>query len=363
MPNENLNVGDPGHLAESILVAALLNHVVYAAEYGVTADGVTDDRAALQAAIDAANGKRLILPPGDIVLATPVILTARERSGNGRCKVASIEGQGINTTTLLPTTTAIEVDVEDGNVARLTLCDFRVSGGSKAVHIYGGFTLEHTGVLHNCNFERLYFSNQSNVGLHTECEFIRNVCQQVNVQGTWNGSAGVSPNYGVWMAGSMAKFKNVFRDCNFSNTLLAGFYADSSTGSATAELTFENVAFESNWRHALRLNRARNVALRSGYFENNNRDAGGYADVHVEPIGADFPVFFLTFDQCGGSYDLGVQQPQIFLYAGSGDLENVLVNMCSVGGYEIHTNGATAQVEVIGKTGSVIRSIPEVVVT
>ena len=354
---EDIVIGDSGHATFHNDTNKALNHVIFAKQYGVTADGITNDTTALQSAIDAANGKRLILPAGDIVLSTPISLLARERSGDARCKVASIEGQGINTTVLKPVTTAIDIDVSDGNISFLKMCDFKIDGGSKGIYIHGEPTLEHTGIFSDCSFDRLKLINQSSIGVHTTCEFIQNVFNHVIVTGSTT-----SPNYGVHLAGSHAKFRDLFRDCAFRGTLLAGFYADSSTGSATAELAFENCTFESNFRNALRLNRARNVTLRGGYFENNNRDSGGYADVHIESISASYPVFFLTFDQCGGSYDLGVEQPQIFLYAAdSGDLENVLINMCSIGGYEIHADGKITSDNIIGLTGSVIRSIPEVI--
>lgn len=65
---------------------------VFAVDYGVAADGTTDDTSSLQSACDAASGKTLLLPAGTIKLSTNtgVVLTGAVR----------IVGHGTNATTV-----------------------------------------------------------------------------------------------------------------------------------------------------------------------------------------------------------------------------------------------------------------------
>lgn len=81
--------GDRGHVAEHNRLAALL---IDAAAYGVVGDGVVDDTAALQAAIDdaAAKGRALTLAGGTYVITAPL------RLGN----YAAIRGEGAGRTVI-----------------------------------------------------------------------------------------------------------------------------------------------------------------------------------------------------------------------------------------------------------------------
>lgn len=353
--------GDPHILLHNNANAAL-SYEVYAAA------PVTS--ASLQAALNSANGRTVVLPAGDIYLAAPVRITARERSGRGVSQANWIRGQGINITNLYPQTTAFEFDVSPGVIRHQRLSDFNVIGGDIGLHIYGNTTLEHTGVFSACTFERLFLEDQRIACIKTECQFLSNKFDQVDTSGTWNGksgaeSGGVSPQYGLWMTGDFpdvpevveeAKFKNIFRDCAFRYAMI-GFYLDSRSGSAAAEITLDNCNLEGNWLEGWRLNRARNVYVNGGYLENNNRLRSGRPNIYIEAPTANYPVHFLSIKQLGGSYDLSAQQPQVFLYAEPGGLESAEIQMSSIGGYEVHGGGAV--IDLYGPTGSPARNVPE----
>ena len=66
--------------------------IINAADFGVTADGVTNDTAAMNLALAAAAGKTLVLPPGVIVI--NAALNAITTNGT------FIEGQGVDATTI-----------------------------------------------------------------------------------------------------------------------------------------------------------------------------------------------------------------------------------------------------------------------
>ena len=59
------------------LAGRLKTHAVSAKEFGVRADGTTDDGPALSAAINGAEGRTVLLPTGTIRVASPLVITAK----------------------------------------------------------------------------------------------------------------------------------------------------------------------------------------------------------------------------------------------------------------------------------------------
>ena len=69
---------------------------VDAAAFGVRADGRHDDTAALQAAIDAADGRAVVLPAGTMVISQPLARETAEQWAPG----LKLQGQGVGVTVL-----------------------------------------------------------------------------------------------------------------------------------------------------------------------------------------------------------------------------------------------------------------------
>lgn len=108
------------------LTLVLSNRSIHAQEYGVVADGVTDDTSALQIAIDAvvsAGGRRLMLPAGTIVLSAKLSVSHCnnfELIGEGKLNTILLwadnatKGIEINTTSPSPVSSSLTADAAIG---------------------------------------------------------------------------------------------------------------------------------------------------------------------------------------------------------------------------------------------------------
>jgi len=107
----------------ALTVVSPISGTVDAKAFGVKADGVTDDTAALQAAIDAAAGGTLFLPAGDIAVTAPVVYDCATQ---GPIRVV---GHGVGTDIRIRGTAAraFEFTAEAGvTIANLVLENFQV---------------------------------------------------------------------------------------------------------------------------------------------------------------------------------------------------------------------------------------------
>ena len=126
-----------------------LTNVVYAKTYGVTADGVTDDRLALQAAIDAAAAvatpsarATVILPAGKIMVSRTTIPNPGNRPYWKFCILlknnVNVIGQGIDSTTIqiingtVQQTSGLFSDDVTGFSENITLKDFTMDSNATA---------------------------------------------------------------------------------------------------------------------------------------------------------------------------------------------------------------------------------------
>lgn len=294
-------------------------------DYGAVVDGVTDDSAALQAMVEDTAVSSLVLPAGEIALATPVTITVGQLN--------AIRGQGVDKTILKPTTTAFILDtqtVEADAIANVHLSDFTIQGGTVGIQATGAQPLS------KLIMERVHFLNQTSKGFYSDCELVNSTFRNCKASGAYNGSAGVSPDYGFHLGGNYVHFSLSFYDCEFSNSLLGGIYFDNSGGTGgSAEIRLINCLFESNWRYGLRANRIKSLSIWGGYVEANSREAQGYADILLEQAGVDYDTDYVSISDVGGSYDLGRPQPQVFLDTADGIDHLLLVNN-RVAGYEVH---------------------------
>ncbi len=134
------------------------SQILYSADYGVTADGTTDDAANLQTAIGAAvsTGKMLVLSPGTMIVGTTLTITDS----------VTIIGSG-REATILKAKNGLNADVitfnpgSDGIVGA-HLSDFTIDGNSANMTSGNGITAD--GAV-QCSFERIHFTSIYNWGL------------------------------------------------------------------------------------------------------------------------------------------------------------------------------------------------------
>jgi hypothetical protein len=151
-------------------------------DYGAVCDATTDDTAAIQAAIDAAeaaNGGTIVLPTGACAA------TTLEVSGN----FIGFRGQGRSMSTLLGTGSAalIEVDTTAADVNAFEIRDMTVVGNSGAstvgVHVIGGndFLRSRFSNVLFAQFRRVIYL--ANTGLALAFSFTENICDTTTVSG------------------------------------------------------------------------------------------------------------------------------------------------------------------------------------
>lgn len=309
------------HDTETRRLHTWINYRVYAA---VSAGkSAAANSTALQAAIDEANGREIVLPPENIPLVTVPVITAGKTAG-----LIGTPGKTI----LSPTTYGLKIDTQSAQsdiIVGLTLSGITIRGGTHGIYCTGSRPLQYL------NLDHVALQGQSDTGLYTECELLdlratELICENYGA---------TLPLYGAHLAGDYVHFNNKFYDCAFRMSQLAGIYLDQPNGlGASAEIFFENVKFESNRRHGLRANRAKSISIRGGYIENNSQDAQGYADFKFDANCQSVALY-----DVGGSFDLGRAQPQIALECQSG-LKPLMVNCrfsndAGNDGYHVKTNG------------------------
>lgn len=309
------------HDTETRRLHTWTNYHVYAAvSAGFSA---ATNSTALQAAIDEANGRMIVLPPENIPLNAVPTITA------GKC--AGLMGTP-GKTILSPTTYGLKIDTgstEPSIIVGLTLYGITIRGGTHGIYATGSRPLQYL------NLDRVSLQGQSNSGLYTDCELLdlratELICENYGA---------TLPLYGAHLAGDFVHFNNKFYDCAFRMSQLAGLFLDNPNNiGASAEIFLQNTKFESNRRHGLRANNARSIAMHGGYIENNSQDGQGYADFKFDASCQNVALY-----DVGGSFDLGRAQPQIALECESG-LKPLMVNCrfsnnAGDDGYHVNTHG------------------------
>jgi parallel beta-helix repeat protein len=153
--------GDPARTAfgkVNAAIASVSSQVYNVRDYGAIGDGVADDRAAIQAAINAASaagGGTVFLPPGTYALATKNTV-----SGKHALTVHSntrILGSGIGSTTVVARADLVQDTplIDLLNVSRVEIAHFTIDGNN-ARFAGGGHTPEDEGI-HSSGSSDLWF--------------------------------------------------------------------------------------------------------------------------------------------------------------------------------------------------------------
>jgi hypothetical protein len=135
-------------------------HGLLATDYGAQFDGSTNDSAALQAAINAAqtSGKDLLLPPGTAIISTSLNITSPITiRGSGREKTILRAANALNNYVFTFSGGTAGVGIVGAHFA-----DFRINGNCANQTAGGGILAN--GAVH-CSFERMHFTSCYDWGL------------------------------------------------------------------------------------------------------------------------------------------------------------------------------------------------------
>jgi hypothetical protein len=282
---------------------------IYATDYGVRADGVTDDAANFVAGAAAAlaAGKPYILPAGVIRLATDIVwpdlptpdevhvvvqgqgaprLCANEGSGTPGTggTIIRCEGTGGVAITIKPTNAFMTVSLRDLEIQGPDT-DFTTTSGD-GLHLDGSVkyiraTAENLSIHHFFGGIGLYMNN-ANQGTMT------NVSTNFNKYGTKLVN---SVNAETWL--------NFVAEHNSTNGLIIGGPAAEFP---ILDLLFVGGLIQSNPKNGVLISHASDVTFLGTYFEANNTAAGGpYYAVDVHGTVAEGGVSRVNFIGCYGS--------------------------------------------------------------
>lgn len=132
-----------------------LRDAVSVKDFGATADGITNDRNAFQAALDT--GKSVYVPQGTYVIGSTISLTA-----DGQCIYGDGNLSVIKTTA---TTARIDVNNKDGTAIRNLKIDAFAANTNPGIYVYGGSS--------GIDIENVYFYGGNQRVYLAECDHIR----------------------------------------------------------------------------------------------------------------------------------------------------------------------------------------------
>lgn len=200
-----------------------------AVDFGVVADGATDDSAALQAAFDYAtlNGCKLILPSGIINIESPVIVDA---TANGDGLTIEIEGQG-SESTIISYTDSADVDALSfiGDYAsRLVVSGFQIQNNGASTGSNGIFINKIYGAMFNDIRASAFRINISCVDVNS-LKFLRLMSNAATY-------AGMIMELGV--GGQSYPNLNDFDTCNFINNYQHAILIENGTNNTFRSCNF-----------------------------------------------------------------------------------------------------------------------------
>ncbi len=267
--------GQTGHIADTNALHRKANYVFDVVDFGAVGDGTTDDTAAIQAAIDAAEtagGGDAYLPPGDYLITTTLTMKDQVRligaggwptSAAGKDGVTSILASNINhialggvtgatirslslTNTGTLNTSGAGLYVNGGNTANLTVEDVHITGLEHALQVTA------TGLLTHVRF--------------LMCQF------------AFNGNT-----HWLFADGAVLNSATV-ESCRFEQNG-SGFGAVEATGSAaaTGSMVWKNCVFEAmNIQYTVECGaNVRGWKFDTCHFESNAASVANGADIHI----------------------------------------------------------------------------------
>jgi len=181
-------------------------------DYGAVGDGVTDDTAAIQAAITAAQGNVLYFPSGTYLFSEPLYTEYCSIFGDGQDETI-LKASG---SALSASLHALSLGKQDNNVVRLSYHhDFALAGDGSTGTNYNGLAVKASWF---GTFSRIKVYNFSGIGMKAYSGSYWNTFEDVNVGKDNYPSVTAYPTTGVFLEGiSGAGFNSaVFNSCYFN---------------------------------------------------------------------------------------------------------------------------------------------------
>lgn len=229
------------------------NNTIVASWFGLRGDGVTDDREAIQAALDACpeNGV-VILPQPKIQYITTSSLRIE--------KSVELVGNGILATIRQDGTTepVIVVDTPHGSI--VIIDNFRLIGGSKGIDFIGESLTRHSRIrnldIHGC----------VDVGIDIDSGMIGARFENVQVR--------ASPNIGIRCLNTTHIIGVQFVSCRIGTTDVAAIHFEHNHASSVHPISFFNLIVEGNRGAGIVFRGGYLISLQDVHFERNGLFTG-----------------------------------------------------------------------------------------
>lgn len=276
MVREDWQVGQSGHTAEHNNIAHHLLDTFWVTDYGATGDGVTDDSAAFQAAINAAaiyagttREATLYIPRPKVKYRLAAGLVIQPLSGQTITPHISICGAGVRASQLWgdPGVTVLTIVCGENGLTNCTYEKFGIFSGSRGIYITQ--TTFDFGMV-RCAFRDLLILDMTAEGMYADnAEILECTFEHVDIERC---------EYGGRFVNSMAFNVNRFVACQFRECRTRGLYV----GEVVGALLFESCLWESNVHNALEIGDSHyGVTWINCWFENNGTDVSSGPYPHI----------------------------------------------------------------------------------
>lgn len=346
----NINYNQGGTGAQTRTVESKLQEFVSVKDFGATGDGVTDDAAAVQAALDS-GARRIHIPTGYYKINTTLTVPAT---------VSIISGDGINASRLWSNTSSGDY-ILDTNLASVSLKDFRIYGGDQETSALSAPTarngIKATGTGNQFAWENIAiygFNTGASVGATAStvymCLFKKLIVGLCNTgifvdqgmhQSSWiNCQFQSCVNYGMNFNPTGADYEvvaNGIYNCTFERTSSgtgAGLYLENVRGLEVSACYFEANKTRSIYLTGTSTNGAQAVSIHNCYFFDYSGfyspAAGGHGIEVVGPYVDGVSItnnHFEDYDSGGGTF----YPIRLVNYAGETTyLHNNIFNNCTL---------------------------------
>ena len=255
-------------------------------DFGAVGDGVADDTAAIQAAIDSITDTGAIITDKERLKSNKVVLPAGIYKTTAVIELTDgiwLDGAGPNVSVIRPTHTGIGISM--GNMsdehANIRVSNLAIEGNTSDAIVYGAWTTTTTVGIDVARCIRSCFITNC---LVTKCDI------SVNVYDSWTLT--IEHSQFLYATQYHVKWKdatNALIDNNrFDWAELSCIWIDGTdAGTATLGVVITNNAIQICWQNGVRVYDTHSAFIKGNFFESNYREASSdaihtYADVNIE---------------------------------------------------------------------------------